>query len=123
LAEPGCGLRSCAARRTAIACPFDDPQAIAFVFRPPTKFFRSFVCSVTVLESENGEKFFWPKPKVLSRRRFQLHFSYIVLNFNKDNGAGEGNRTLVSGLGSPHSAIEPHPRVADLLPNRHMHRN
>ena len=25
------------------------------------------------------------------------------------NGAGEGNRTLVSGLGSPRSAIEPHP--------------
>src|SRR5437868_11926872 len=24
-------------------------------------------------------------------------------------GAGEGNRTLVSGLGSPHSTIEPHP--------------
>src|SRR4051794_41155739 len=27
----------------------------------------------------------------------------------KINGAGEGNRTLVSGLGSPHSTIEPHP--------------
>jgi hypothetical protein len=26
------------------------------------------------------------------------------------DGAGEGNRTLVSGLGSPHSTIEPHPR-------------
>ena len=26
------------------------------------------------------------------------------------NGAGEGNRTLVSGLGSPRSTIEPHPR-------------
>src|SRR6185295_15917634 len=25
-------------------------------------------------------------------------------------GAGEGNRTLVSGLGSPRSTIEPHPR-------------
>ena len=25
------------------------------------------------------------------------------------SGAGEGNRTLVSGLGSPHSTIEPHP--------------
>ena len=25
------------------------------------------------------------------------------------NGAGEGNRTLASGLGSPHSTIEPHP--------------
>ena len=28
----------------------------------------------------------------------------------KWSGAGEGNRTLVSGLGSPHSTIEPHPR-------------
>jgi hypothetical protein len=27
-------------------------------------------------------------------------------------GAGEGNRTLVSGLGSPHSTIEPHPLPA-----------
>ncbi len=26
------------------------------------------------------------------------------------NGAGEGNRTLVSGLGSPRSTIEPHPQ-------------
>ena len=26
------------------------------------------------------------------------------------NGAGEGNRTLVSALGRPHSTIEPHPR-------------
>jgi hypothetical protein len=25
-------------------------------------------------------------------------------------GAGEGNRTLVSGLGSPRSTIEPHPQ-------------
>ncbi len=25
------------------------------------------------------------------------------------NGAGEGNRTLISGLGSPHSTTEPHP--------------
>src|SRR5690348_2537181 len=24
-------------------------------------------------------------------------------------GAGEGNRTLISGLGSPHSTTEPHP--------------
>src|SRR5438034_11063347 len=28
------------------------------------------------------------------------------------NGAGEGNRTLVSGLGSPRSTIEPHPLPA-----------
>ncbi len=27
------------------------------------------------------------------------------------NGAGEGNRTLVSALGRPHSTIEPHPRL------------
>ncbi len=27
------------------------------------------------------------------------------------NGAGEGNRTLVSALGRPHSTIEPHPPV------------
>src|SRR5580765_4412745 len=29
------------------------------------------------------------------------------------NGAGEGNRTLISGLGSPHSTTEPHPLIAD----------
>ena len=27
-------------------------------------------------------------------------------------GAGEGNRTLISGLGSPHSTTEPHPPSA-----------
>jgi hypothetical protein len=41
-----------------------------------------------------------------------LHKSLIM------NGAGEGNRTLVSGLGSPHSTIEPHPHrlAADRKP-------
>ena len=33
----------------------------------------------------------------------------------KWSGAGEGNRTLVSGLGSPHSTIEPHPHREDCL--------
>ncbi len=34
-------------------------------------------------------------------------------------GAGEGNRTLVSGLGSPHSTIGPHPLSQnDLIPTR-----
>ena len=32
----------------------------------------------------------------------------IILSFMK-LGAGEGNRTLISGLGSPHSTTEPHP--------------
>jgi hypothetical protein len=27
------------------------------------------------------------------------------------NGAGEGNRTLVSALGRPHTTIEPHPLI------------
>jgi hypothetical protein len=32
-------------------------------------------------------------------------------------GAGEGNRTLISGLGSPHSTTEPHPlRLSPRLP-------
>ena len=30
-------------------------------------------------------------------------------------GAGEGNRTLASGLGSPRSTIEPHPHPAGKL--------
>jgi hypothetical protein len=33
------------------------------------------------------------------------------------NGAGEGNRTLVSGLGSPRSTIEPHPRRGSDIDN------
>src|SRR5215468_5956088 len=37
------------------------------------------------------------------------------LNGILGDGAGEGNRTLVSGLGSPRSTIEPHPRVQWLL--------
>src|SRR5216683_3332846 len=31
------------------------------------------------------------------------------------NGAGEGNRTLISGLGSPHSTTEPHPLPPSFL--------
>src|SRR5438270_11740703 len=36
-------------------------------------------------------------------------FTALVRKCGEINGAGEGNRTLVSGLGSPHSTIEPHP--------------
>ncbi len=46
---------------------------------------------------------------------FELHFSYTLRNSLIINGAGEGNRTLVSGLGSPHSTIEPHPHSAEIL--------
>ena len=31
------------------------------------------------------------------------------------SGAGEGNRTLISGLGSPHSTTEPHPPPPDCV--------
>ena len=31
------------------------------------------------------------------------------------NGAGEGNRTLVSALGRPHSTIEPHPPALTIV--------
>src|SRR5271155_4197867 len=37
-----------------------------------------------------------------------LHRKPLIIN-----GAGEGNRTLVSALGRPHSTIEPHPRSPD----------
>jgi hypothetical protein len=36
----------------------------------------------------------------------------------KMNGAGEGNRTLVSALGRPHSTIEPHPLTSTFISNR-----
>ena len=36
--------------------------------------------------------------------RKQLHMRRVI-----KIGAGEGNRTLVSALGRPHSTIEPHP--------------
>src|ERR1043165_4314977 len=44
----------------------------------------------------------------------QAHFIGLLRKCPKINGAGEGNRTLVSGLGSPHSTIEPHPRCRAL---------
>src|SRR5690242_8154425 len=49
-----------------------------------------------------------------TRRRWRSqHFTCTLLALFRKcpeiNGAGEGNRTLVSGLGSPHSTIEPHP--------------
>ena len=45
----------------------------------------------------------------------KLHFSYTRCNSLIINGAGEGNRTLVSALGRPHSTIEPHPRGSPLF--------
>ena len=39
----------------------------------------------------------------------------LTLLGDHEVGAGEGNRTLVSGLGSPRSTIEPHPRPEALL--------
>src|ERR1039458_4813554 len=33
-------------------------------------------------------------------------------------GAGEGNRTLISGLGSPHSTTEPHQLPVEILCSR-----
>ena len=47
----------------------------------------------------------------------------LLRNCPKINGAGEGNRTLVSGLGSPRSTIEPHPQKAGIwLPLRRVGR-
>ena len=50
---------------------------------------------------------------------FELHSGYILRKCLCINGAGEGNRTLVSGLGSPHSTIEPHP-LSCFQPNRSL---
>src|SRR6266404_3925474 len=36
-------------------------------------------------------------------------FGFTVVLWAFEVGAGEGNRTLISGLGSPHSTTEPHP--------------
>ena len=45
----------------------------------------------------------------IRRHDFHLHSTYTRRKCLIMNGAGEGNRTLVSGLGSPRSTIEPHP--------------
>ena len=45
----------------------------------------------------------------------QVNLLAPLRNWPEINGAGEGNRTLVSGLGSPHSTIEPHPRTLGIL--------
>ena len=46
-----------------------------------------------------------------ARKTLALYCTFTALSCKSliINGAGEGNRTLVSGLGSPHSTIEPHP--------------
>ena len=41
-------------------------------------------------------------------KRSKVSDSAVLLG-NLKIGAGEGNRTLISGLGSPHSTTEPHP--------------
>ena len=38
-----------------------------------------------------------------------VDFGLLLFRKGHSSGAGEGNRTLVSGLGSPRSTIEPHP--------------
>src|SRR5437867_13052297 len=48
-------------------------------------------------------------------RRFTCTLLALIRKSLIINGAGEGNRTLVSGLGSPHSTIEPHPHPGRLL--------
>src|SRR5204862_5202315 len=40
----------------------------------------------------------------------RVNFTALLRKSLMLNGAGEGNRTLVSGLGSPRSTIEPHPQ-------------
>src|SRR5690348_13080045 len=44
-----------------------------------------------------------PRPKSKRASPFYLHFSCTTVQALDFHGAGEGNRTLVSGLGSPHS--------------------
>src|SRR5262249_1917310 len=50
-----------------------------------------------------------------SRRHFTCTLLALPCKSLIINGAGEGNRTLVSGLGSPHSASEPRPLTASGL--------
>jgi hypothetical protein len=45
----------------------------------------------------------------LPRSQFTALLLHTLRKPNEINGAGEGNRTLISGLGSPHSTTEPHP--------------
>src|SRR5262245_51831992 len=47
--------------------------------------------------------------------RCLTHQNSVPTRSRLASGAGEGNRTLVSGLGSPHSTIEPHPQCTDVL--------
>src|SRR5450432_1319886 len=58
----------------------------------------------------------------LAPSSFQLKFCAAKIcaaqKIAEINGAGEGNRTLVSALGRPHSTIEPHPRSGW---NNHYH--
>jgi hypothetical protein len=49
----------------------------------------------------------------IQKHDFHLHSTYTTRKRLIINGAGEGNRTLVSGLGSPRSTIEPHPHLLD----------
>ena len=48
---------------------------------------------------------FWPLESLSIHLRCTCTFCKLLII----NGAGEGNRTLISGLGSPHSTTEPHP--------------
>ena len=54
------------------------------------------------------------KAECFQREKTKLSLGDSLAHLRKSlllNGAGEGNRTLVSALGRPHSTIEPHPLI------------
>jgi len=76
----------------------------------PERWRLSLRASVNRTPTEMPEnRVFWGKETEALPQSFYCTFTAIRRKCLIMNGAGEGNRTLVSGLGSPHSTIEPHP--------------
>ncbi len=65
----------------------------------------------------DGDGFGWPRLHITFILSIEMSMGRIIIKrlillIKSETGAGEGNRTLVSALGRPHSTIEPHPLPA-----------
>ncbi len=58
----------------------------------------------------------WWERRVLPSRPLACQTSALLLSYAPENGAGERNRTVVSAVARPHSAVEPHPQTG--VPSR-----
>ena len=72
---------------------------------------RPGACEAPALLTELCSRKKWWERRVLPSLPLACQASALLVSYTPDgNGAGERNRTVVSALAQPHSAVEPHPQ-------------